>query len=84
MIKKEKKNEPIELTLNPKLSTFWIDSVNISIREDHLCLIRLLINLPEGVFEQSRMMITKENLKKTIDMLCFALDYDPNPDKTDG
>jgi hypothetical protein len=75
--KEEKSNPPLELNLNPRLSTIWIDTINLSIRDDNLLLIRFLTNLPEGIFEQSRLMTSKEHLKKFIDLFCSSLDYYP-------
>ncbi len=75
--KTEKSSPPLELHLNPNLSTSWIDTINIGVREDSLYLLRFLTNLPEGIFEQSRIMTSKEHLKKFIDALCSSLDYYP-------
>ena len=75
--KEEKDSPPLELILNPGLSTNWIDTINIGVREDNLLLIRFLTNLPEGLFEQSRVMTSKEHLRKFIDLFCSSLDYYP-------
>jgi hypothetical protein len=75
--KEEKSSPPLELNLNPSLSTNWIDTFNIGVRNDNLLLIRFLTNLPEGIFEQSRILTSKENLKKFVDLVCSSLDYYP-------
>ncbi|WP_435548227.1 hypothetical protein [Desulfobacterium sp. N47] len=79
--KEEKGSPPLELNLNPSLRTNWIDTINISVREDNLVLIRFLTNLPEGIFEQSRIMTGKEPLRKFIDLFCSSLDYYPSKKK---
>ena len=75
--KEEKSNPPLELNLNSNLSTNWVDSININVRQDDLVLVRFLTNLPEGIFEQSRLMTSKEHLKKFTDLFCSLLDYYP-------
>lgn len=78
MPKKEEKNvQPLELNLNPRLSTSWVDTINVGVREDNMFLLRFLTNLPEGIFEQSRVMTSKEHVIKFIDLLCSTLDYYP-------
>jgi hypothetical protein len=82
MSKKEVTKEPsLALNLNPNLSTSWIDTINVGVREDNLLLIRFLTNLPEGIFEQSRVMTSKEHMKKFIDILCSSVDYYPTKDE---
>jgi len=75
--KEETGSTPLELNFNSSLSTNWIDTVNVGIRDDNLLLIRFLTNLPEGIFEQSRIMTSKEHLRKFIDLFCSSLDYYP-------
>lgn len=75
------KGKEIALNFNPGLSTPWIDMFNISMRVDGQCLVRFITELPEGAFEQSRIMTNKEHLQKFIDVLCPALDYYPEKKK---
>ena len=83
MAKKEEKiTQPMELNLNPNLSTNWVDTINIGIREDNMFLVRFLTNLPEGIFEQSRVMTSKEHMIKFVDLLCSTLDYYPEKTKS--
>ena len=83
MAKKEEKSiQPRELNLNPNLSTNWVDTINIGIREDNMFLVRFLTNLPEGIFEQSRVMTSKEHMIKFVDLLCSTLDYYPEKTKS--
>ncbi|MBF0378083.1 MAG: hypothetical protein HQK72_11445 [Desulfamplus sp.] len=81
MDKQEKKHPPMELHLNSNLSTNWIDNINIGVRDDNLLLIRFLTNLPEGIFEQYRLMTSKEHLKHFIDILCSSIHYYPTNNK---
>jgi hypothetical protein len=76
---KPESHTDIELNLNQKLQPIWIDDFNLNIRADNLCLIRFLTSLPEGVFEQTRVMTSKNNLKKLIDLMCSLLQYYPSP-----
>ena len=84
-IKKEQKtdgDEPVELNFNPNISPVWIDNIDIGIREDDMCLLRLITQLPEGAFEQYKIMTNKPNLKDIINSLCSALKYYPDPKNT--
>ncbi|MBW1650887.1 MAG: hypothetical protein JRJ44_09505 [Deltaproteobacteria bacterium] len=84
-IKKDKKlqaDQPIELHLNANIKPVWIDDFDIGIREDDICFLRLVTNLPEGVFEQYKIMTNKRNLKEIINSLCSALKYYPVSDDT--
>ncbi|MBW1939514.1 MAG: hypothetical protein JRI67_12295 [Deltaproteobacteria bacterium] len=60
----DKENKPLEINLNTNLNSIWADNFTIDIREDNICLIRFLTGLPEGIFEQARIMTSKEDLKK--------------------
>ncbi|MBW1670435.1 MAG: hypothetical protein JRF20_01995 [Deltaproteobacteria bacterium] len=73
----DKENKPLEINLNTNLNSIWADNFTIDIREDNICLIRFLTGLPEGIFEQARIMTSKEDLKKFIDALCQVSTYYP-------
>lgn len=77
MIEKKEDNAQMALNMNPQLSTPWIDTIHFGVRQDNLCIIRFLTNLPEGVFEQSRIMISKETLINFVNMFCSNIDYYP-------
>jgi hypothetical protein len=79
-IKETNDEQPIELHCNTDISPVWIDGVNIGIRDDDICFLRLISELPEGACEQYKMMTNKSNLKKIINSLCSALKYYPVPD----
>ncbi|WP_417910247.1 hypothetical protein [Candidatus Electronema sp. PJ] len=77
-----KENSPIQqLITNPELSTHFVDSVTISGRSDNLFLTRFSLQLPEGMFEQSRVLATKDFLCRFVDALCANLNYYPTPKK---
>ena len=71
----------IEFVNNEALPTLFVDSLIMNIRSDDYCLLRLMTVLPEGMTEQSRVIIPKYKLKKMIDLLCSQCDYFPNKPK---
>lgn len=77
-------NKPLEIHFNPNLNSIWVDNLNIGVREDNICFIRFLTSLPEGIFEQSRIMTSKEHLKKFIDALCYTSKYYPTKKEKKG
>lgn len=81
MSKKEEDAQTIEMKLNPNLTTTWVDGVSFNLRDDNICLMRFMSTLPEGVYEQSRLMTSKEVLVKIAESLCLSLDYYPKKPK---
>jgi hypothetical protein len=77
MIEKKENDAQTALNMNTQLNTPWIDTINFAVREDNLCLLRFLTNLPEGIYEQSRIMISKETFIGFIDLFCSQIDYYP-------
>jgi hypothetical protein len=75
-MKQSAKNK-FEIKLNPTLNTLWIDTLNINVRSDENCLLRFMSGLPEGIFEQTRIMTSRKNLEGFINVLCESLDYYP-------
>jgi len=63
--------------LNHSLNTTWVDTVEVGKRNDDLVFIRFLTNLPEGVFEQMRIITGEERLRDFVDKFCDVLDYYP-------
>lgn len=63
---------------NQNLQNIWIDIVNVAIREDGVCILRFFSNLPEGAFEQSRVVTNIKTLKSLADVLCSNLNYYPS------
>lgn len=68
------------------LTTLYVDGVEVNRRNDGMHFIRFLADLPEGTFEQFRIIIDKERLRKIIDAMCENSDYYPTkpvgPEKT--
>jgi hypothetical protein len=80
--KKAQKDQPeahqqIDAHLDPKLPPICVDNLNVAIREDGISLLRFLTTLPEGSYEQSKLITTTANLKNFIEALCSTLDYYP-------
>ena len=68
---------PTKLNTNPTLPNLWVDSLNVAGREDNICVLRFFTSLPEGFFEQVRVMTDRQKLKQFINALCNAVDYYP-------
>lgn len=85
MAQKTKKHEKqedekiMEWNLNQTLSPVWIDFFSVTIRNDDRCLLRLFSALPEGIYEQYRVMTHNDNCKSLIDTLCASINYYPTP-----
>lgn len=67
----------VSINVNPELPNLWVDGLNVSAREDNIYVVRFFTSLPEGVFEQTRVITHKEKLKKFVDALSENLDYYP-------
>ena len=72
-----KKNQPNH-QLNNNLPNVWVDSMNLSVRSDDICFLRFATSLPEGFFEQCRILTNKDKLKGMVDAICEAIDYYPS------
>lgn len=77
-----KKNEQpnakeLQIHLNNKLPSIWIDMINVAIREDSICMLRFFTNTPEGYFEQNRITTHKDIMKNLVDAVCSNLNYYP-------
>jgi len=66
-----------QINYNNNLPTIFIDGANIGLREDGVCFISFVANLPFGNMEQARIMTTTKNLKKIVDGICKNLNYYP-------
>ncbi|HDR15404.1 MAG TPA: hypothetical protein ENN79_08005 [Desulfobacteraceae bacterium] len=73
----EQKIKTAELYADMSLKSLWVDNLHVAIREDDVCFLRWSTSLPEGFFEQARLMSGKKQLKEMIDILCFTTDYYP-------
>ncbi|BDD87986.1 hypothetical protein [Desulfofustis limnaeus] len=78
-IEKKESRETITLHADNSIKTLWVDHTHLSIREDDLCMLRMSATLPEGLFEQAKIMTTKSHLRSLIDVLCKQLEYYPEP-----
>jgi len=67
---------------NDSLPVLHIDSAHISHREDNFVYMSFTSNLPNGDFEQARMMIRDDDLKDLIDGMCSVINY--YPEKSGG
>lgn len=89
MSKKKKKDDFIEedmfeIKLNPALQPLWIDYLDPSIRDDDIILVRLATSLPEGIYEQARIVTNKEKMTNYIKDICALLDYYPEKPADDS
>jgi hypothetical protein len=62
---------------NDNLQTLYVDNAEVHRRDDGMHFVRFLAGLPEGVFEQSRIIIDAEHLHKIIDAMCSNSNYYP-------
>lgn len=67
----------LHLAANEALHTVFVDHLSSTIRTDGIHLLRFYTALPEGLQEQSRMMIPKESMKRMLDILCKHCDHFP-------
>ena len=73
----DERKAPTAIQLNSSLPTMFIDNLNITTRADGLHLIRLLSRLPEGLKEESRIMVPSQALRNMLDVVCAYVDYYP-------
>ena len=72
------KQKPSEqLHTNDALPTLAVDSLTVFSRLDDMSLLRFSTSLPEGIFEQVRLLISQKDLLGMTDTLCEALDHYP-------
>ena len=74
----------LEVRANEALPTVFVDNLVITGRTDDLYLVRFTTSLPEGLSEQSRMMIPKERMREMLEVLCNHCDYFPTKKKPRG
>ncbi len=75
MIKKREiqTQTPKTLRTNHTLQPILIDGVEIAFREDNLCFLRLITELPEGPIEQGKFFMPKEVLQNFIEAATAGL-----------
>ena len=74
---KKKQESAIEIHTNFDLPSIWVDNLGLGVRDDDVCILRFSTQLPEGHFEQTRVLTKRKNLEVMVDNLCEALDYYP-------
>ncbi|MCI5121097.1 MAG: hypothetical protein D3908_07910 [Candidatus Electrothrix sp. AUS4] len=82
MEKKEKgKSEPVTLHSNASLPNVLIDKIHTLRRDDNLCMLRFFSSLPEGIFEQSRILVPDQLIRNFLDTTCKSYNYYPKPEE---
>lgn len=79
----EKKKEAKGLIYNNNLSTIYADSLQFNFRSDDIIFLRFLTQAPEGLVEQARIIVPKNNLLKMIEVMCNSLKYQPKMEKSE-
>jgi len=75
-------SKTITVHANVNLPTLWCDSFALAVRDDDMIYIRFMSALPEGNYEQTRIMTNKKAIMRFIDQMCLHLNYYPSkPDK---
>ena len=59
------------------LPVLYADSLVANSRKDGFHLLQVLVNLPDGLHEQARVMILDAHLRRFIESLCVHCDYYP-------
>ncbi|MFA6309795.1 MAG: hypothetical protein WC677_08730 [Clostridia bacterium] len=73
-----------EVNIRPGSLTIFADSMHLAIRSDNMYILSWVQDLPGDIkFEQSRIMVTGEHVKKIIDILCKSANYYPKQPKID-
>jgi hypothetical protein len=73
--------DTIKTFQNLALPTLFVDHLLLGRREDNLFLLRFAAELPEGLMEQTRVIVNKERLIAMIDILCYTAEYYPSKSK---
>lgn len=73
----EQEEDAVEIVADYNLKTIWADDIFFAKRDDGICALKMTSNLPDGVFEQGRFMMSEDAIKRFIDMGCNYLDYTP-------
>jgi hypothetical protein len=62
---------------NDNLQTLYVDGAEIRKRNDGMHFIRFTADLPEGKFEQFRIIVDEEHLQAILDIMCSVSNYYP-------
>ncbi len=57
-----------EVILDPKLPPMWVDALNVTYREDDICVVRLFADLPECRVECGRFYTTIDFVAQMADV----------------
>lgn len=79
MAEENDKQDDEKIRIGYNLSSKWVDNIHIAEREDDIVLIRLSTSFPEGEFEQTRYMTSKDQLKDMVDTISTVIGYYPEP-----
>ena len=71
------KNKNVQIVMNPNAPTLFVDNLSVSRRLDGMCLVQFLVSLPQGMFEQCKIMVHENNLKTMTEVLLKNLDAGP-------
>ena len=77
----DQEEDSIEIIANDSLKTIWIDDIFFAKRDDGICALKMTSNLPDGIFEQGRFMMSEDAVKRFVDMSCNYLKYTPETTK---
>jgi hypothetical protein len=61
------------------IPALWIDKIDLAMRGDDICLLRLSTEFPEGIIEQSRAFVSRKLLENFLTGLASTLDFYPEP-----
>lgn len=76
------KLKPPVINVDQSLKTLWVDHIDMALRDDDMCLVRFATHLPEGFFEQAKIMTGRKHMLRFIDVLCEHFNY--YPEKKEG
>ncbi len=73
----KEKSSYSDLHSDDRLPVLHIDSAFIAVRDDKMNFLSFVTNLPNGNFEQARIMINDDDLHELIEDMCSAINYYP-------
>jgi hypothetical protein len=72
-----KQNIVPSIHTSDNLQTLYVDGVTSNKREDGMYFIRFTTDIPEGTFEQFRIMTDEQHLHNILDVLCRYSNHYP-------
>ena len=75
----ESSEDKAQVSVLTKLTTdtLYSDHLHINARNDGMYLLRFLVELPEGLVEQTRLMVSRDRLKTMLDVTCRYIEHYP-------